>query len=77
MKLKCLSQTPKYWLSVPSWVNNSDSDFWLGISPLSMKMGDSSSAVVAFNLCWSYCINARRPPRENSNVKFPLNISQL
>ena len=40
-------------------------------------MGDSNAAAVAFHLCWSYCINARRSPRENINVRFSLNISQL
>ena len=40
-------------------------------------MGDSSAAAVAFHLCRSYCINARRSPRENINVRFSLNISQL
>ena len=38
-------------------------------------MGDSSAAVVAFHLCRPYCINARRTPRENINVRFSLNIS--
>ena len=33
-------------------------------------MGDNSAAAVAFHLCRSYCINARRSPRENINVKF-------
>ena len=68
---------PKFWLSVPSWVNNSQSDFWLGICPRSQKMGDNSAAVVAFHLCRSYCINARRSPRENIYVRFSFNISQL
>ena len=72
-----MSQTPKFWLSVPSWVNNSHSDFWLGICPRSQKMGDSSAVAVAFHLCRSYCINAMRSPRENINVRFSLNISQL
>ena len=45
--------------SVPSWVNNYHSDFWLGMCPWSQKMGDSSAAVVAFRLCQPYCINAR------------------
>ena len=36
--------------SVPSWVNNSHSDFWLGLCPWSQEMGDSSAAVVAFHL---------------------------
>ena len=37
-------------MSVPSWVNNSHSDFWLGMCPWSQKMGDNSAAVVAFHL---------------------------
>ena len=40
-------------------------------------MGDSSAAAVAFHLYLSYCINARWSPRENINVRFSLNISQL
>ena len=40
-------------------------------------MGDSSAAAVAFHLCRSYCINAKGSPRENINVRFALNISQL
>ena len=40
-------------------------------------MGDSSAVVVAFHLCRPYCINARRSPRENMNIWFSLNISQL
>ena len=71
-----MSQTPKFWLSAPSWVNNSHSDFCLGIYPRSQKIGDSSATAVAFHLCRSY-INARRSPRENINVRFSLNISQL
>ena len=72
-----MSQTPKFWLSVPSWVNNSHSNFWLSICPWSQKMGDSSAVVVAFHLCRSYCINAWWSPRENINARFSLNISQL
>ena len=44
--------------------------FWLGICPQSQKMGDSSAAAVAFHLCRSCCINARRSPSENINVSF-------
>ena len=40
-------------------------------------MGDSSAAAVAFHLCQSYNINPKRSPRENINVRFSLNISQL
>ena len=63
--------------SVPSWVNNSHSDFWLGMCPWSKKMGDSSAAVVAFHLCRPYCINARWPPRKNFNVRFSINNSKV
>ena len=40
-------------------------------------MGDSSAAAVAFHLCRAYCINERRTPRVNINVRFSLNISDL
>ena len=40
-------------------------------------MGDSSAAVVAFHLCWPYCINARWPPGKNFNVRFSLNNSKV
>ena len=40
-------------------------------------MGDSSSAVVAFHLLCKYCVNVRRSPRQNINVRFSFNISQL
>ena len=33
-------------------------------------MGNSSAAVVAFHLCRPYCINTRRSPGENINVRF-------
>ena len=58
--------------SVPSWVNNSHRDFWLGMCPWSQKMGDSSAAVVAFHLCQPYCINARWPLRKISMWGFQL-----
>ena len=63
--------------SVPSWVNNSHSDFWLDMCPLSQKMGDSSAAVVAFHLCWLHCINGRWPPEKKFNVRFSINNSKV
>ena len=59
--------------SVPSWVNNSHSDFWLGMCPWSHKMGDNSAAVVAFHLCRPYCINARWWPGKYFNARLSIN----
>ena len=63
--------------SVPSWVNNSHGDFWLGMYPWSPKMGDSSAAVVAFHLCQPFCINARWPLGKNFNVRFSIDNSKV
>ena len=64
-----MSQTPKFWLLVSFGVNNSHSDFWLGICPWRQKIGDSSAAVVAFHLCRPYCINTRQSPRGKNQCK--------
>ena len=63
----------QWGLPVPSWVNNSHSDFWLGMRPWSQKMGDSGAAVVACHLCRPNCINARWPPGKSFNVRYPIN----
>ena len=63
--------------SAPSLVNNSHSDFWLGMCPWSQKMGDRSAAVVAFHLCQPYCINARWRLGKKFNVRFSIDNSKV
>ena len=62
---------------MPSWVNNSHIDFWLGMCPWNQKMGDSSATIVAFHLCQPYCINAKWLPGKNFNVRFSINNSKV